>query len=184
LTKKTPVKTVDPTWAQRVRAIAYKQLRSIGDIERESGWAKNRLSSSLNKGSCPDALSGIRLAKSLGVSADWLFDDTNGEDNICKPAPRLVKDIDRFKSIIRMMATAIDLLGIDTGADTSDCLKRVEVMARDLHERINKVSAFVATAALSDDEFKVLESISERCGDKDAGVGTAILDALTSGMEK
>ena len=49
--------------------------RTAAHIEREAGWSTNSLRTSIKRGSMPGANLGIKLARVLGVPAEWLFDD-------------------------------------------------------------------------------------------------------------
>lgn len=51
--------------------------RRLVEIERDAGWSENSLSARINQKNTPNAVLGAKLAKALGVSADWLFDDDN-----------------------------------------------------------------------------------------------------------
>ncbi|HOQ87811.1 MAG TPA: helix-turn-helix domain-containing protein [Phycisphaerae bacterium] len=47
-------------------------------IERNAGLSRNRISNMINQGTMPAADDGIKLARALGVSAEWLFDEDQG----------------------------------------------------------------------------------------------------------
>lgn len=67
-----------PTWTDKVERLRQEQDRTYASLERLSGWPVNSLSGKLRDGNQPRARDGIRLARSLGVTAEWLFDDNLG----------------------------------------------------------------------------------------------------------
>lgn len=60
-------------WAEKTKRLL--EGRSLRAIEKAAGWTTNSLAGTMNKQAVPSATKGVALARALGVSADWLFDD-------------------------------------------------------------------------------------------------------------
>jgi len=64
----------------------YDKLRKLQEehgyawskIERKAGLGRNRITNMVNDHQVPNAIDGIKLARALGVSAEWLFDENQG----------------------------------------------------------------------------------------------------------
>ncbi len=63
-----------PGWVEKAERLIGS--RKNADVERDAGWTTNSLTNALNRGSVPLSDRGAALANVLGVSANWLFDDT------------------------------------------------------------------------------------------------------------
>ncbi|MFQ5494145.1 MAG: helix-turn-helix domain-containing protein [Phycisphaerae bacterium] len=61
------------TWAEKFEAL--RGGRSRAAIERQAGLPSNSISNWINDGRAVRASYGVRLARALGVTSDWLFDD-------------------------------------------------------------------------------------------------------------
>lgn len=68
------------TWIEKVNKL--KGVLTLSKLGGLAGWPQNSLSTSMKRGSMPNAGLGIRLANALGVPAEWLFDDNLGMDQI------------------------------------------------------------------------------------------------------
>lgn len=63
-------------WMDKVRRL--QAGRTLSAIEEAAGWSRNQLAAALSRGSIPGADIAIRLARTLEVPTDWLFDDKLG----------------------------------------------------------------------------------------------------------
>jgi len=65
-------------WVEKLYKLKEERGFAVAHIERKADWPEKTLSNCLSRGSMPLADKGVRLAKALAISADWLFDDSQG----------------------------------------------------------------------------------------------------------
>jgi len=113
-------------WGQKV--LILKGERSISSLSRAIGMSQSSLSSGISESAKINATSGILLARELGVTAEWLFTDDLGMDEIeYIEQPTSESDIRR-----RRVKSAVDFF-----SDNSPELERTyEVVVELLHERV------------------------------------------------
>jgi len=91
--------------------------RSYAVIERAAGWPDNTLSNAVRGEQMPGADKAIRLARALGVPAEWLFDDDQGCPPPTRPAgelldaQQLAQDPAMREALVRLLREAVDRLG-------------------------------------------------------------------------
>lgn len=88
-----------PGWVEKAEKLMGD--RPVAEIERAAGWAANTLSNALLKGTTPGADKAIRLARALGVPAEWLFDDSD-----TSPGPARVSS-DQTAETLRIAGQAL-----------------------------------------------------------------------------
>ncbi len=64
------------TWTEKVEFLTRDKV--VDRIGREAGWATGELANYVREGTMPSAEKGLRLAKALNVTSDWLFDQSRG----------------------------------------------------------------------------------------------------------
>ena len=64
------------TWNEKVRKLYLGG--NYAALSRQTGWSYKTLKNSVKAGNMPKADKAIRLARALGVRAEWLFDDNQG----------------------------------------------------------------------------------------------------------
>jgi transcriptional regulator with XRE-family HTH domain len=100
-------------WVEKIEHIAPGM--TPGQMERMAGWSPNTLRPKLVSGNPPSAHKAVALARALGVSADWLFDDDQPIDNPI-PAPQMGGGDPVTETLLRLR-NAIDGILADGSVD-------------------------------------------------------------------
>ena len=61
------------TWQEKMRRLT--EGKNLSYWSRRAGCPRNAISNALNSNQMPRSDKGVKLAKALKVTADWLFDD-------------------------------------------------------------------------------------------------------------
>lgn len=98
-------------WCEKVEKLKDHLETSYARIEKRAGWTINTLSVALNRKSMPAADAGLKLARALDVSCEWLFDDAAGWP---PPEPASLMPIDLADAsqqsvFLKMMSDALSL---------------------------------------------------------------------------
>ncbi len=67
-------------WVDKFNLIKSERGLSVRGLECAIGVRKNKLSSILSQRSVPLSSFGVRIARALNVTTDWLFDESIGLD--------------------------------------------------------------------------------------------------------
>lgn len=107
---------VSVNWNDKVRRIVEAAGIKLSHIEKCAKWPRNRLSAAMSSGAMPASDAGVRLARALGVPAEWLFDDEQDW-----PPPRAVSaeslDADARDAIAAELRRALRRLDEVIGQD-------------------------------------------------------------------
>ncbi len=111
------------TWVEKVERLITQQGTNPSEIGRKAGWAVNTLPTAMRRGNAISVTKALSLARALGVTADWLFDDALDWDDRPitaddLPLPREVAAIDDkleyLKCTYKLLAIAAIRLFPDT----------------------------------------------------------------------
>ena len=91
-------------WTEKFAALQGN--RSVREIARIANVPESSLSTTVIRASVPISGSGTRIAKALGVTAEWLFDDSLGMDSIQYaplPEPRVDHPVARWCEKVKQL---------------------------------------------------------------------------------
>lgn len=99
-------------WADKARRMASGGGTRLRQIESAAGWPVGTLKSAMSAGTNPSVRKAIGLARALGVSVEWLFDDAMGWDDRPNSASGDSQQTDKLadRELIGVAARALDLL--------------------------------------------------------------------------
>ena len=108
-------------WPKKLRAAL--QGRTLFEVEKEVGWSANYLASAITEKRNISVGRAVTLAKALGVSSDWLFDDEDTrtlEQVLASNAVSELANLSKFAEIIQRAAR--EIAELETGTNTPEDL--------------------------------------------------------------